>query len=333
MKFYPDICDKVNILPHYSYKRINSFHVKHNFIIGGRGYGKTYGCKGGELCARFIKTGAKFAWCRTTDAALDKIRDPIQFFGRQNNLKVLGIDKYDIRKDVIYLNNQVAGYLFPIKTFYNYKGADYDCIYGVWDEFMRAKGEPNISGKREMFNDLCESVFRDGGKKLYYLSNSTNQFDEVLQPYNVKLKEYGIYLYREQNALIHYVQPSKTYIKSREESLSMTNMSEHEKDFAFGNKFTDYGEYGALPKARYIYSIQTDDDKFLSIYMADGALYVKTILPQEPNLKAINNVFVNSKVNKLLTAQRKALSDYYNRGKVIFCDGYARSAFQELLPN
>lgn len=332
MKFYPDIPEKIDHLEHYSLRRPLSFAVEWMYLIGGRRFGKTYSIKS-YILQDFTKNENRFAWIRTTDTALDRIRSEEQFFGRMQNLKALGVEEYAIKKDVIYINKQEAGYLFPVKTFYNIKGADYDVVNGVWDEFMRAKGEPNLPDKRRKFNDLVESVFRQGKKRIFCISNSTNQFDEVLQPFNVTLRDFGTYLYRERNALIHYIRSSKRHIENMEDSASGHAMTEAEKQFAFENKFTDFGDYGNMNKAVYLFSIQVDDDKFLSVYTNDGNMYIKAILPINHILKSADNTYVNSKVKKLSPSEIKYLRLFHDRGRIIFADGYCRGMFQEAICN
>jgi len=329
MKFYPDNRDKVNKLRWYSLKRVFSFCVKFMYIIGGRRYGKTYSIKT-FLIKDFIKNGHKFAWIRSTDTALEKIRQPLQFFGRMQNLKELGVEKYDISKDTIYINGKIAGYLFAVSTFHNIKGADYDCINGCWDEFMRAKGERPVTGKREKFFDLVESIFRNTGARIFLISNSTNQFDEVLEPFAITLNDYGCYLYREKQAIIHYVQPSKEHSTTFDDSLSFLGMTDQEKKMVVDNKFTSYGDYGKQPKGKYLYSLQVDDAKFLNLYLnsIENLMYIKSGLIDSPTVYTLESEYVNSNVKRLSAEGKKILKRYYDNGKIIFYDGYCRTMFQ-----
>lgn len=333
MKYYPDDIEKLNQLRWLSLKRVDSFAVRWNWLIGGRGIGKTYSIKLEKCLGNFQKTGNTFFWARTTDTALDNIRDPVQFFGRikPEHLKKLGIEKYDIRDDKIYINRKRCGYLFAISTFYNNKGADYDCQIGVWDEFMRAKGERPLQGKYEKFMDLCQSVLRDSAtSKVYGISNSTNQFDEVMANYNWKKKGFGVYLYRERNALIHYISPSKTFIEAQKNSASFEGMSDFQKRMTYENQFTDYGDYEKVAKTRYLFTIQADDDLFISLYDGKTKLYCKSDMPEKAIVRAVDASFVNSRVNKLSPSEKKYLMQKYERGDILFIDGYSRTTFTEL---
>lgn len=333
MKYYPDNRDKVDQLRWLSLKRDDSFAVRNHWLIGGRGFGKTYRVKLEKCLKNFQKTGNTFFWARTTDTALDNIRDPVQFFGRikPEDLKALEIEKYDIRDDKIYINKRRCGYLFAVSTFYNNKGADYDCQIGVWDEFMRAKGERPLQGKYEKFMDLCQSVLRDSkNSQVYGISNSTNQFDEVMAHYHWKKQGFGVYLYREQNALIHYIAPSQRFIDAQKDSTSFAGMSDFQKKMTYQNEFTDYGDYDKVSKTRYLFTIQADDDLFISFYDGKSKLYCKSDMPDKAILRAVDASFVNNKVNKLSTTEKKYLMQQYERGNVLFIDGYSRTTFNEL---
>jgi len=332
MKFYPDDRDKVDNLRWYSHKRDDSFACRFNWDIGGRGFGKTYSTKLEKCLHNFQKNKRTFFWARTTDQALERIRDPIQFFGRisKEHLKKLEIESYDIKNDKIYINKKRCGYLFAVSTFYNNKGADYDCQIGVWDEFMKADGERPVQGKYGKFMDLCQSVLRDDpSTRVYGISNSTNQFDEVMRHYNWKKQGFGVYLYRDQNALIHYIAPSKRFLEAQKNSASFDGMSDFQKKMTFSNEFTDYGEYSKMPKGRYVYTVQVDDDMFISFYYGQDKVYIKNNLPVKPILRAINPKFMNSYVLRLSPIDKKYIVNMHDRGKIIFCDGYSRTMFHE----
>lgn len=332
MKFYADISVKVDKLPHYSYRHIDSFCCRINYIIGARGYGKTYGLKY-KVLKDFIEKGKKFAWCRTTEKALENIKSAEQFFSRLKFLSDIGVNEYNIVKNVIYINKKVAGYLFAISTFHNFKGADFEVDTIVWDEFMRAKGERPVNNKREKFFDLVESVGRRTAKHIYCISNSTNQFDDVLKPFNITLNDYGVYLYRERNSLIHYARDSKIHREEMESGLSGYGMTEQEKKMAFSNEFTDFGEYGVAEKMRYLYSLQTNDSEYLAIYYKDSKIFIKEQrgrIPNENNV-TFDAFYVNSSTRRLTANEKKGLKFYYDSGNMIFDSGYSRNIVSELL--
>ena len=331
MKFYIDDPQKIANIQWYALRRVFSFCVKYNYLIGGRHYGKTYSVKT-WLIDQFLEHGYKFAWVRSTDVMLDKIRREEQFFGRiRQYLVSKKIDKTLIKNDVIYINGKEAGYLFPIDTQHNQKGADYNIEYVVWDEFMRDSGERAVKGRRERFFKLLESIGRDNVKKVFFLSNSTNQYDEVLQPFNIKLKEFGVYLYREKNSLIHYVRPSERYINNLKQYSGADGLLKHELEVQYGNKFIDYGDYGKVEKLRYLFTLQTGDNAFISLFNKGATLVVKSGQVDNPTLKTFVKEYVNSKVIKATRNEKMFITQLYNSGRVLFDNGYSREALQDII--
>lgn len=330
MKFYSDKQEYIDTTLWYSLKRVMSFACQEMYLTGGRRRGKTFSVK--TYCiSDFMDNGNKFAWVRTSEAALKNVNNDEQFFGRQSNLLDLGVKTHKIKNNVIYINDKIAGYMFAVSTFHNVKGADYNCKTIVWDEFIKCEGERPISNKRKKFFDLVESIGRGDVSRVICMSNAINQYDEVFAPFKVKLDKFGCYVYREKNAVIHYIAPSKLHTEMIEKGLSFQGMSEKEREISFGNKFINYGDYGDLSKARYIFSIQTDDDKFLSVYIAKDKLYIKTTLPNNPFLCCFNSRFVNGRVKRINIAQKKMITNAYNNGSIVFTDGYAREALREYI--
>lgn len=332
MKFYPDDENKIKHLKYASFKRAYSFGVKKMYFIGGRDYGKTYSTKH-DIFKDFVKNGKLFAWVRTTDVALELIKDDSTFFARQTYLKSIGVHSHSIRKNRIYINGKIAGYFFSVNTAHNVKGGEYQIDNIVWDEFMKFGNERPLKNKRKLFFDLVESIGRGEASRIYFLSNSTNKYDDVISPFNINLSlGYGCYLYREENSVIHYMKPSDAYLERVSKNLAMSGMTTTERNMAVSNKFTDYGDYGSEKKLKVYCSIQTDDDKFINIYLGKEKMYVKkSSTPVDEKIFAINKSFINSTVKKLSTVLKNIIGLYYNNGKMVFEDGYCRDILQEII--
>lgn len=332
MKYYPENSIGVDNLYWASLRKDFSFGTKFIYLIGGRGWGKTYSVKTYVL-KQFMKHKKKFAWVRTTDRALENLTTQ-QFFGRQENLKELGIEKTEIKKNIVYINKEIAGYLFSVSTFHNIKGSDYDVSTCVWDEFLKAKGERPVSDKRGKFNDLLESVMRETKGRVILISNSTNQYDEMFEPFNLKLNGFGCYLFRDKDSVIHYMDTSKSYKQRKLGGLASINMNEIEKDYAYGNKFIDYDTYGTFEKLVYKYSIIVDDNRLLNFYVApEGFMYCCNKEPPCSVIYASDVSFVNKLIKKLPPLSRKYLCDLFNGGLMRFDTGYSRSMFLDCIVN
>lgn len=333
MKFYPDDSKKVENLQFASFKRAFSFAVQKMYFIGGRGYGKTFSTKK-RIFKNFVKFGKKFAWVRTTDTALQLIQNDEQFFARQTYLKEIGVESHKVVGNKIYLNDKLAGYFFSVNTAHNVKGGEYEVDTIVWDEFMRFGNERPVKNKRKLFFDLCQSIGRGDASKIFLLSNSTNKYDEVLAPFNLDLSMgFGCFLFREQNSVIHYMAPSKAYQERVQKDLSVSGMTESERKMAISNEFTDFGDYGSISKAKYLYTLQVEDDDFISLYFSNGQLYIKQghhNVEIQRKLYTTIAMYVNSIVQKLPTALKKVITMYHDTGRIVYQNGYCRNTFQSL---
>lgn len=330
MRFIPDK-PAADSLSRYSLKRVDSFNCRINHIIGGNSFGKSWALKC-ALFSRFVERGETFAWCRSTKEMLKLINNSDQFFGRMSAvLPSLGVHSYKVHANKIYINDKLAGYLLAIDTFFNQKGADYIVHTAVWDEFMRENGELYRGNRRERFYKLIEAIGRDEVRKIYLISNSTNQFDDVLAPYGVNLSRYGIYLDRSTNSLIHYVRPSKEHIQRMTGHASYLGKTEIERDVSVYNKFINHGAYAAPAKATYCFTIQHGDADFISVYGYKDGYYIMAGVPAANRTVLTNDRrFVNSTVRLLPFDARKALAAGYAGGGCVFKDGYARDSFINL---
>lgn len=328
MKFYPDNQIVMDNKLHYSLKRVFSFNVREIYLTGGRRFGKTYSVKS-FILYQFAHYGEQFAWVRTTDTALEKVANEQQFFGRMKNLKELGIESYAVKNNIIYINDKIAGYFFSVSTHYNLKGADYSCTNIVYDEFMRESGERPLPNRRTKFYKLVESVSRDDGRRIFFLSNSTQRYDEMISKFNVKLDEFGVYLFREKNALIHYIAPSKRHIENMQNSLS-SGMDEDEKSSDLYNEFIDFGEYKTAEKLKPYLFLKFTPTKYLGFYKGqDLNTYCKcTTKPNNGITKlTFDSDYVNSEVYKITAQTKRSLLICFNSGRMKFNNGFSRDTF------
>lgn len=328
LKFYPDNATKIAELEHASMKRAMSFNVKFNYFIGGWGYGKTYGIKS-FLFRKFVKWGHTFVWLRKTDEALKQIRSTDQFFGRMGDvINELGITEYHITGNRIYINNKIAGYFAPISTTHNNKGADYKVKYGVFDEFLREMDERPVNFIREKFLRCLESFGRDEIERVFLLSNAVNQYDPMLIHLNIKLNEFGCYLYREKNSVVHYMRPSKAYFERKTQGTVGETMTAAQMAQAYSNKFEQFDVFSTAGKLTYSLSIIIDNNRFLSFYVGkDGFMYVKDGKPDNAKLLTFNKIYVNDKIGKISNSEKMYLKSLFNTSRMKFETGYCRDAF------
>ena len=164
-------------------KQILSYGLPFNFIVGGRGAGKTYGA-----LKTVYTNDIRFMLMRRTQAQADLINkpefNPYKAINRDlhTDIKVKPISKYNA---VIYEENEesekILGYTCALSTIANMRGFDAsDVELLIYDEFIPEKHERAIKYEGSAFLNAYESINRNreltGNKPLQVLCLA-NAFD------------------------------------------------------------------------------------------------------------------------------------------------------------
>lgn len=185
---------------YYSPQKMLSYNQYLNFIIGGRGIGKTFSMKK-HLFKAFLTKGTPFIYLRRNKSELDRI-DKDKFF-TIGLLKQLFkdfeiIDSHASRvhakiefsykdnpKNVLYitgtkitLNGKIVCYLKSLSTWLDLKGSEYDDVYSImFDEVLidTTARKNYLKNEVESLLQFIFSVFRDRKNcHVYLLSNASN---------------------------------------------------------------------------------------------------------------------------------------------------------------
>lgn len=163
-----------------------------NFIIGGRGIGKTYG-----TIDYVLNQGRPFIYLRNTDTQLQECAtafgNPFKRWNLDHNrdIRILSQRKhcmiYDCGNEE---EKQLIGYAVALSTFENLRGVDLsDVEYVIFDEFIERK---TLAFQQfETFANFYETVNRNrellGEKPLqiFMLSNAQKLDNPILAGYNI----------------------------------------------------------------------------------------------------------------------------------------------------
>lgn len=161
-----------------------------NFILGGRGTGKTYGA----LC-NMLDYHHKFIFMRRTQTQIESIAvDELSPFKKINNDRNIFISSKSINKNVSGFyhmsktedNEYVAsgspiGYSMALSTISNLRGFDAsDCDMLIFDEFIPERHERLIKREAEAFANAYETINRNrelSGEKPLQVLALTNAND------------------------------------------------------------------------------------------------------------------------------------------------------------
>ena len=164
----------------------------YNFIVGGRGIGKTFGAL--KYC---LDNGLKFIYMRRTQAQVDLIKsdefnplnalkstlgDGYDYSMKKINKNITGIyqTEYD-DNHIAYTSGPVLGYIMALSTVSNVRGFDAsDVSVLIYDEFIGEKHEKPIRAEGTAFLNAIETIARNreingfSPLKVICLSNSND---------------------------------------------------------------------------------------------------------------------------------------------------------------
>lgn len=251
----------INILDFLRYK------IWFNFLIGGRGVGKTFstlkGLLNGEikkLLEQLEKKKGIFIYLRTSTKELEVAADSNVFSVVDKRIKwrKLEEDFYAIEK-----NNKLIGYGCALSTFKNIRGVNFENVDIIFhDEFI-----PELSSRRILkdeanaFFNLIESVNRNreifGHDPILYIAcaNANN----IYNPYFVALKivdkvEWAIcegsnrYIDYERGLQVVMLKASPEYVEAKRKTAlyKLTAGTDFEK-MALDNEFS-YNDFSLIKK-------------------------------------------------------------------------------------
>lgn len=168
-------------MAYYNYDRVMSYDALFNFILSGRGNGKSYGAKE-KAIKNFLKKGEQFIYVRRYKTELkkkhlffDDIKDKFP-----NN-------KFEVKGNSAYIDGKLAGHFIALSTSQIEKSNAYPNVtLIIFDEFVVDKGHIRyLENEVEVFMDLYETVARlrelNGKKpvKALFLANKVS----IVNPY------------------------------------------------------------------------------------------------------------------------------------------------------
>lgn len=180
---------------YYSLDKIKSYDRLFNFIIGGRGIGKTYACKKYGI-DHFLKTGKQFIYLRRYKEEIKPLKNgkffeavasefPGYIFRTNGDALQLAEEPPENGKPLWI----TCGYLINLSTALVRKSVDYSQVdMIIYDEFIIPKGYIKyLPNEVQSFLDFYETVARmREDVKVYFLSNSISSFNPYFTYFKIK---------------------------------------------------------------------------------------------------------------------------------------------------
>ena len=162
--------------------KIKSYNKTLNFILGGRGIGKTYGLKK-DAVNHFIKTGKQFFYIRRT---VNELKFSLTFMDDIKNIGQFAEHEITTKGGKLfttyYIDKKPMGYSVPLTRALSLKSSAFPNVDTIiYDEFIPDNGAYNsyIPNEVEVFLNLCDSVLRTREGKIFLLANNAN----IVNPY------------------------------------------------------------------------------------------------------------------------------------------------------
>lgn len=263
----------------YSYSLILSYNAVYNFVVGGRGKGKTYGWKR-KAIRDAIRTyeenevADQFIYLRRYKEELRIARDT--FFADIGHV----FPDWDFRTQGMHAQMSPAsestskkrnwitiGYFIPLSTAQSVKSASFPMVKNIgFDEFILEKSAthylPNESG---IFNNFYSTVDRYKDKtRVYFMANSVN----IANPYFIEFKidpdaadKNGIIKLYNGFVACHFIPESEFEAQVYETKFGGFIQGTDYADYAVGNQFRDNHKHMIAekgPNARYQFTLETE---------------------------------------------------------------------------
>ena len=168
--------------------RIKSYNKTLNFILGGRGIGKTYGLKK-DAVSHFLKTGKQFFYIRRNTADM---KHALTFMDDLINNGVFEDHEITVKggKQFIYfyIDKQLMGYSMPLSRAITLKSSSYNLVDTIiYDEFIPDRGGYNsyLPNEVEVFLNLCDSILRQRQGHIYLLANNQSKANPYFSYFDV----------------------------------------------------------------------------------------------------------------------------------------------------
>ena len=255
---------------------IRRLDLPFNFIVGGRGTGKTYGS-----LKNAWETGARFIFMRRSEKILETIRTPeLSPFKKLNEdlgisigfapagRHVDGIYKMETDDDgKLRASGPRLGYLLALSTISNIRGfdaSDVDLI--IYDEFIKEEHERALKGEGKALLNAYETVNRNRelyGQKpvqLFCLSNSEElgnpifiELGLVQRAERMQRRGIEIYIDRDRGVGLFVLQHSPISKEKGETALYKLSGDSEFSRMALGNRFKEIDDrnVGTRPLIEY----------------------------------------------------------------------------------
>lgn len=346
---------------YYSFNKVCSYNGTYNFVVGGRGLGKTYGIKV-KAVKDYLKTGEQFIYLRRFRPELVNAKST--FFADFAHLfpkyifRVQGMEAQMAKSGTDPKEKnawQTIGYFASLASGQSMKSMSFPRVTKIiFDEFIIEKGAVQyLPNEHVVFNNFYSTVDRWQDKtEVYFLANSVSMMCPYFIAYDIqpdKADDGGILIKSisvnkdgrksKKNFIVCHFPDSKLFamqVFETEFGRFIKENDEEYSEYAVGNKFADnhQGLIGSKDsKARYLYTLETNKGSFsvwFDMFKREWTIQEKrpkqetmyTLIPEKMTEGKRLLTYSDKLIQKLRTA--------FRAGKVMFDKPATRNVFVEV---
>lgn len=334
-------------LSYYDYGALLSHHGVYNFLIGGRGLGKTFGAKRRAI-KRNIRYGELFIYLRRYTDELKGVRET--FFAdiqhefpdwdmevRGNRLvRASAASRFDRKREWVTM-----GYLVALSTAQQLKSASFHLVTTIiFDEFIIEKGVVQyLPNEANVFNGFFSTVDRWQDKTtVFFLANSVSITNPYFIEYGIMPREDDPEFVKMKDGFIvcHFPDAADFASEVRATRFGRFIEGTDYAEYAIGNQFADnHLELvdGKTAEAKYAFTLETRLGAFSVWWDIDADLYFAqakrpgheklfTLLPERMSEEKVLLLYNDLLVQRLRNAFRTA--------KIMFDTPATRNSFVDV---
>lgn len=333
--------------PYYNYARLLSHNGTYNFLVGGRGLGKTFGAKE-KAIKDFIRTGTEqFIYLRRfrTELAAAKhtFFDDVAFKFPRYDFRVHGVfaqmasidDRESGKRNWVTI-----GYFVALSVSQSQKSVAFPNVTKIiFDEFISESSyQKYLPDECTVFNNFYSTVDRYQDKtKVFFLANAVSIMNPYFIEYNIEPSGSDEIIVKNDGFIVVHIADSDKFTTS----VYQTKFGRFIKNtdyatFAVGNSFDDNSDDLIALKhsqANYLFTLEVKNGIF-SVWNSIGSneYYVQVKRPKQETV--FTTVIEHVSRTKLLILKNDAPLGYlrtaFRQGRVSFDTPNTRNAFLEI---
>lgn len=334
------------MLDYYNYDKVFSFNGVYNFIVGGRGLGKTYGAKEKAIKAA-IKRGDQFIYLRRYKEELKAAK--ATFFADIEHkfpdwdMKIQGgtaVISHASSRGMTKRPWAIIGYFIALSTSQIQKSVSFPNVKTIiYDEFIIEKGALHyLPQESDVFNNFYSTVDRWKDKtKVFFLANSVSIMNPYFLAYDIVPDEGNEFVVKGDGFIVaHFPNAEDFQSGVYETRFGRFIQGTEYATYAVGNTFTDNNDKLLDMKdsdAKYRFSLECKNGTF-SIWhnMRKDEYFIQEKLPKDQIIFTMlsERMDVNKTLMTFTDRPLAYLRSAFRGGRVVFDKPATRNTFTEI---